>query len=241
MFYYFIKKNIDKSLSDTIIDYEECIIIDFNKNFELSHNKESIICVLLSNYNLYKIFNESFLTKNENYINNEKDYKIVSIGPRPNFKTSWCSNVIDVFKRLNIEINRIETFKRYLVPNSFTNYEILHDKMTEQIYDNFYFNNSNNTSNQKDGNIKINNNIYDSFESNFEDSYLVDLKDLDKLNIELGLSLDEEDITYYKKIFAHRKITNVELYDLSQSNSEHSNDIGFLMVTIIYIVEKIMN
>ena len=87
---------------------------------------------------------------------------------RPNFKTSWCSNVIDVFKRLNIEINRIETFKRYLVPNSFTNYEILHDKMTEQIYDNVYFNNSNNTSNQKDGNIKINNNIYDSFESKFE-------------------------------------------------------------------------
>ena len=57
---------------------------------------------------------------------------------------------------------------------------------------------------------------------NLKDSYLVDLKDLDKLNIELGLSLDEEDITYYKKIFAHRKITNVELYDLSQSNSEHS-------------------
>ena len=26
-----------------------------------------------------------FLTKNENYINNEKDYKIVSIGPETKF------------------------------------------------------------------------------------------------------------------------------------------------------------
>ena len=225
MYSYFIKKNKDKSLPNTIIDYEECVIIEFNKDFQISYNNESTICVLLSNYNLYKIFNESFITKNKKYINNEKEYNIISIGPRPNFKTSWCSNVIDVFKRLNIKINRIETFKRYLVPNTFINYEILYDKMTEQIYDNVYFTNSNSTINQNNQNKEnkpIDINIYESFESKFEDSYLIDLKDLDKLNIELGLSLDEDDINYYKKIFAHRKITNVELYDLSQSNSEHS-------------------
>ena len=237
MYSYFIKKNKDKSLPNIILDYEECIIIEFNKDFQISYEIESTICALLSNYNLYNIFNKSFITKNKKYINNEEEYNIISIGPRPNFKTSWCSNVIDVFKRLNIKINRIETFKRYLVSNIFTNYEILYDKMTEQIYDNAYFINSNNAINENNENkiIYINNNIYESFESKFEDSYLIDLKDLDKLNIELGLSLDEDDISYYKKIFAHRKITNVELYDLSQSNSEHSRHWFFNGKYNIYI------
>ena len=221
MFSYFIKKDKDEYLPDNIIDYEECIIVQFQDDYELKYNDEAIICVLLSNYSLFKILNDSFITKNEKYINNEEDYKIISIGPRPSFKTSWCSNVVDVFKRLNIKINRIEIFKRYLVEDSFTDYKLLYDKMTEQIYDNIYFatKNSENTTNL---NNTINKNIYESFESEFEDSYLIDLNDLPKLNIELGLSLDEDDIKYYKEIFGHRKITNVELYDLSQSNSEHS-------------------
>ena len=66
------------------------------------------------------------------------------IGPRPAFKTSWCSNVIDVFKRLNINIERIEIFKRYLVNYQFNDYELLYDKMTEEIYDNDFFTKKNN-------------------------------------------------------------------------------------------------
>ncbi|VDM61489.1 unnamed protein product [Angiostrongylus costaricensis] len=52
-----------------------------------------------------------------------------------------------------------------------------------------------------------------------------DLRNLDKANEELGLAFDESDICYYKDLFLNklnRNPTDVELFDLAQSNSEHS-------------------
>ena len=46
-----------------------------------------------------------------------------------------------------------------------------------------------------------------------------------KVNGERGLGFDAFDITYYAQLFAEklgRDPTDVELYDMSQSNSEHS-------------------
>jgi phosphoribosylformylglycinamidine synthase len=42
--------------------------------------------------------------------------------------------------------------------------------------------------------------------------------------VEMGLAFDDQDIEYYLKLFQDlkRNPTNVELFDLSQSNSEHS-------------------
>jgi phosphoribosylformylglycinamidine synthase len=48
---------------------------------------------------------------------------------------------------------------------------------------------------------------------------------LRKINTEMGLGLDEWDIDYYYNLFVnelHRNPTNVECFDLGQSNSEHS-------------------
>jgi phosphoribosylformylglycinamidine synthase len=48
---------------------------------------------------------------------------------------------------------------------------------------------------------------------------------LEKLNKEMGLALDEWDIEYYTNLFTDkvkRNPTTVELFDISQSNSEHS-------------------
>ena len=48
---------------------------------------------------------------------------------------------------------------------------------------------------------------------------------LEKINAELGLGLDDWDIDYYYNLFVKdigRNPTNVECFDLSQSNSEHS-------------------
>jgi phosphoribosylformylglycinamidine synthase len=48
---------------------------------------------------------------------------------------------------------------------------------------------------------------------------------LEKLNKEMGLALDEWDLEYYAGLFkdkVKRNPTTVELFDISQSNSEHS-------------------
>jgi phosphoribosylformylglycinamidine synthase len=48
---------------------------------------------------------------------------------------------------------------------------------------------------------------------------------LEKINREMGLGLDDWDVDYYYNLFVKdigRNPTNVECFDLSQSNSEHS-------------------
>ena len=54
--------------------------------------------------------------------------------------------------------------------------------------------------------------------------YYISLQDgivaLEKANTEFGLGFDSQDMVYYAKIFKDRNPTNVELFDLAQSNSE---------------------
>ena len=48
---------------------------------------------------------------------------------------------------------------------------------------------------------------------------------LERINREMGLGLDDWDLDYYTNLFVNqikRNPTNVECFDLSQSNSEHS-------------------
>ena len=48
---------------------------------------------------------------------------------------------------------------------------------------------------------------------------------LEKINRKLGLEFDEWDMDYYHELFVNdmrRNPTNVECFDLGQSNSEHS-------------------
>ena len=67
----------------------------------------------------------------------------------------------------------------------------------------------------------------ENFDSDVESlkTELIDINELEKVNATMGLAMDEKDIAYYKKLFVNdykRNPTNVELFDLSQSNSEHS-------------------
>ncbi|KAL0452842.1 UNVERIFIED_CONTAM: putative phosphoribosylformylglycinamidine synthase, chloroplastic/mitochondrial [Sesamum latifolium] len=87
---------------------------------------------------------------------------------------------------------------------------LVHDRMTECIY------------NQK----------LTSFETNVvpeEVRYIPVMekgrKALEEINEEMGLAFDEQDLKYYTKLFMddiQRNPTNVELFDIAQSNSEHS-------------------
>lgn len=144
---------------------------------------------------------------------------VIEIGPRLNFATPWCSNALSIFKACAINgIERIEQSKRYkiitatpLSSREISDFiSIVHDPMTECLYEKPI---STFTKLVAQSPVRIIPLIEEGKSS------------IKKLNIEMGLGFDEWDMDYYYNLFVNdlkRNPTDVELFDLSQSNSEHS-------------------
>ncbi|RJQ41374.1 MAG: phosphoribosylformylglycinamidine synthase [Nitrospiraceae bacterium] len=168
----------------------------------------------------------SFLTFNSQLLTLNS---ILEVGPRMNFTTAWSANAVSVCHACGLKkITRIERSRRYKLVRSqkseslssplhpFTYSPIhrflslIHDRMTECPYPE----------------------TLQTFETGIkpEPAYTVPLIEeghsaLKKINTEMGLGLDDWDIEYYYNLFVNdlkRNPTNVECFDLSQSNSEHS-------------------
>jgi len=158
---------------------------------------------------------------------------VIEVGPRMNFTTAWSTNAVSVCHACGLKkITRIERSRRYslILRNGesaarghgdspihpFTDSPIhrflflVHDRMTECLYPN----------------------TLETFETgiNPESIKIIPLIEegkfaLIRINQDMGLGLDEWDIEYYYNLFVKdlkRNPTNVECFDLSQSNSEHS-------------------
>ena len=153
----------------------------------------------------------------------EKPTLLLEFGPRLNFATAFSTNAVAICKRIGlVQIERIEVSRRYsfnvrgcfdeaLLKGFKTDVGgMLHDKMTEMVYPE----------------------ALRSFDVSTarEEVYEIDVLSrgesaLREASSTLGLAFDEQDIGYYHDIFVnklHRNPTNVELFDLAQSNSEHS-------------------
>lgn len=157
--------------------------------------------------------NDSQLSRLKNIINLNGEYNIYNltkyksgkeIGPLTNFKTAWCQNMLDILVKCNITgIIRIEYSIKYknkdLVPN--------YDKMIFKNYYDGYF------QNQMEKNEKNMSNIDE-----------IEYVEVGKYNEKMGLNLSMEDVERYHNIFKKlgRKPTNVEIYDIAQSQSEHA-------------------
>ena len=159
-----------------------------------------------------------------------KDHYLLEIGPRMNFTTAWSSNAVSVCHSCGLDkITRIERSRRYLLklisPLSreararFIEY--VHDRMTECPYPE----------------------PLRTFETGVEPKPVYDIPlieegrpALEMINREMGLGLDDWDMDYYYNLFVKdigRNPTNVECFDLSQSNSEHSRHWFFLGKLIV--------
>src|SRR4030043_1167666 len=163
---------------------------------------------------------------------------IIEVGPRMNFTTAWSTNVVSVCHACGLhKITRIERSRRYklifkeriqgvegsrgqerifeslepLNPRILDPFlELVHDRMTEYAYPE----------------------PLTTFETGIkpEPVYIVPLIEegksaLRKMNTETGPGPDEWYIDYYYNLFVNdigRNPTNVECFDLGQSNSEHS-------------------
>jgi phosphoribosylformylglycinamidine synthase len=144
---------------------------------------------------------------------------VLEVGPRMSFQTAWSTNAVAVCHACGLtKIRRIERSRRFRVEadRPLTDDEcarflsLVHDRMTECPYPR----------------------PLETFETGItpEPVRTVPLigdgrRALERLNRELGLAFDEWDLDYYTTLFVERvrrDPTDVECFDIAQSNSEHS-------------------
>ncbi|CAF4779467.1 unnamed protein product [Pieris macdunnoughi] len=165
--------------------------------------------------------------KNESVYKFVKDDQlIIEIGPRFNFSTADSSNSVQICKSVGLhDVVRLEVSTRYLITfksSKVVNKKVfedlaasLHDRMTQCIY------------------TKENlprHSFNEGLPKDLEPWYVVPLKNegmaaMKKVNQKLGLAFDSWDMQFYMDLFVNklkRDPTSVELFDLAQSNSEHS-------------------
>lgn len=171
---------------------------------------------------------------------------VLEIGPRLNFTTPWSTNAVSVCASCGLKkIKRIERSRRYdfkrkdntKVRDLYSSiigshFSLFYDRMTEMPY----------------------RERLKSFDLNIRPEPVYEVKiieegisGLERINREMGLGLDEWDMKYYYDLFLNdikRNPTNVECFDLGQSNSEHSRHWFFkgqLIIDGIRIPETLMD
>ncbi|GAV70335.1 AIRS domain-containing protein/AIRS_C domain-containing protein/GATase_5 domain-containing protein [Cephalotus follicularis] len=210
-------KSVQTKVSNQIVGLktEQCFNVGIEK--EISNEKFNVLKWLLSEtYEPENLGTESFLEKKRQEGLNTV---IVEVGPRLSFTTAWSSNAVSICRACGLtEVTRLERSRRYLLyskgalqDNQINEFaSIVHDRMTECVYT------------QK----------LTSFETSVvpEEVRFVPVMEkgrqaLEEINQEMGLAFDEQDLQYYTRLFREdikRNPTTVELFDIAQSNSEHS-------------------
>ena len=209
----FARRNVSPEIRDIKTEY--CFYVE-TKEALSSAEEELLRWLLAETFEPEKFSSESFLTDDSSL---STSHCLIEVGPRMNFTTAWSTNAVSVCHACGLsKITRIERSRRYrLVSTSALNNEqaemfasALHDRMTECMYPAQLM----------------------TFDTGIEPEpvFSVPLIEngrsaLEKINTEMGLGLDDWDIEYYYNLFVKdigRNPSNVECFDLSQSNSEHS-------------------
>jgi phosphoribosylformylglycinamidine synthase len=148
-----------------------------------------------------------------------KDGVLLEVGPRMNFSTAWSTNAVSICQACGLtKIRRIERSRRYLLSGiddlseeqRWSFLSEVHDRMTECPYSE----------------------PLEGFATGVEPERTFELPlleegraALERINREMGLAFDDWDLDYYTDLFRNkvgRNPTNVECFDIAQSNSEHS-------------------
>lgn len=147
------------------------------------------------------------------------DGVIIEVGPRLAFTTAWSSNCVSMCHACGIhDVTRIERSRRYLLESDIPLNEdqianfaaSVHDRMTECVYHKPLTSFTNHSIPPTVTKVPILSQGIDA---------------LRRINEERGLGFDEWDLEFYTKMFQEtlgRDPTDVECFDLGQSNSEHS-------------------
>lgn len=228
-----LKERISPDIRD--INSEFCFYIEVSE--ELKGGEIELLRWLLS---------ETFEPHNFGDITFLGNEGILEVGPRLNFTTPWSTNALSIFYSCGLnKIKRIERSRRFSfilkdkakVKNFYsslitTHSSLFYDRMTEMPYKE----------------------RLQTFESNIKPEPVYEVRiiedgisALERINREMGLGLDEWDLRYYYDLFINemkRNPTNVECFDLGQSNSEHSRHWFFkgeLIIDGVKIPETLMD
>ncbi|KAM0924814.1 hypothetical protein ACQ4PT_004730 [Festuca glaucescens] len=213
-------RKVQSRVSSNIIDIktEQCFNVEL-ENALSSEKLATLQWLLAETYEPENLQTGSFL---EEKVSGSPYSFLVEVGPRMTFSTAFSTNAVSICKALSLtEVTRLERSRRYLlclqpgsVPldesqlNSFS--ALIHDRMTECVYSS-----------------KLT-----SFRSDVipEPVSVIPVMErgrqaLEEINLKMGLAFDDQDIKYYTHLFRDdikRNPTTVELFDIAQSNSEHS-------------------
>lgn len=213
-------KSIQMKISSQVIGLktEQCFNIGLDSG--LSSEKLSVLKWLLGEtYEPDNLGTESFFDREKNAGSN---MVIIEVGPRLSFTTAWSANAVSICRACGLtEVARIERSRRYLLyikagSSSLPDHQInefaamVHDRMTECVYTH-----------------KLTSFVTSAVP---EDVQYVPVMErgriaLEEINEKMGLAFDEQDLEYYTQLFRDdikRNPTTVELFDIAQSNSEHS-------------------
>ena len=142
---------------------------------------------------------------------------VLEYGPRMSFTTAWSTNATAICRACRLDkVERIERSRRFhlsALPERADRHrfdQLVHDRMTEQPYE-----------------VPLS-----SFDAGVTPEPVESIPlieegrpALERINEEMGLAFDEWDLNYYADLFLDklkRNPTNVECFDIAQSNSEHS-------------------
>ncbi|CAN6287048.1 unnamed protein product [Urochloa humidicola] len=213
-------RKVKAKVSANIVDImtEQCFNIQLDN--PLSPEKLSTLHWLLAEtYEPEKLQTRTFL---EEEASRSSCTVIVEVGPRMTFSTAFSTNAVSICKCLSLEeVTRLERSRRYLLRLEHGSapldesqlkefYALVHDRMTECVYPNKL------TSFQSDV-VPEPVRVVPVIERGREA--------LEEINVKMGLAFDKQDIDYYTHLFRDdikRNPTTVELFDIAQSNSEHS-------------------
>ncbi|EGC30271.1 phosphoribosylformylglycinamide synthase [Dictyostelium purpureum] len=220
-----LKENLKKQYNISIesIETEYCFNVEYSDNYKLNEQELKTLVWLLSetfepeNFSI----NVSFLDN----INNNKhsgNGQIVEVGPRMNFTTTYSTNATSICQSCNLSaVKRIERSRRYLIRTISDSGKMdeaqlqqfidsIHDKMTECYYG-----------------API-----ESFDTGITPKPFTHIPvmeegraALERINVEMGLAFDDQDLALYTDLFQNylkRNPSDVECFDIGQSNSEHS-------------------
>ncbi|MCO5568338.1 hypothetical protein L7F22_022037 [Adiantum nelumboides] len=202
-----------------LIDTEQCFNVALSSDL-WKEKREVLEWLLRETFEPDFLQPQSFLEK-QGSVDSLFSY-VVEVGPRLSFTTAWSANAVSICKACGLnEVIRIERSRRYSLsvkggdPHlDLSQLEVfsalVHDRMTECVYPSKLI----------------------SFETNVvpEPVFQVPVVEkgqeaLEAINQQMGLAFDDFDLKYYTNLFQNdikRNPTNVELFDIAQSNSEHS-------------------
>ncbi|EFA75406.1 phosphoribosylformylglycinamide synthase [Heterostelium album PN500] len=219
-----LKKRLNEKYNLAIksISSEYCFNVQYPDSHTLTSDEVNTLTWLLSEtFEPHYYSEQSFLytEQQQQTAAGNSMTTLVEVGPRMNFTTTYSTNATSICQscRLNI-VDRIERSRRYLVQSErvwsdaerqqFV--EEVHDRMTECLYEK----------------------PISSFETGVvpkQVTYVPLMEEgrsaLERINKEMGLAFDEADLALYTDLFMNhlkRNPSDVECFDIGQSNSEHS-------------------